>query len=69
MKTSFNLMDWNFNFDDEMVEINCFNGIFNFLAFLFQNIQQFVFHEKQSTILHNNIEHFPTMLPMLLVTS
>ena len=30
-------MDWNFKCDNEMVEINCFYGLFNFFAFFSQN--------------------------------
>ena len=41
-------MDRNFKFDDEMVEINCFNGRFSFLTFFSQNMS--FFHEKQSTV-------------------
>ena len=37
VKTSFNLMVWNFIFDDGMGEINCLNGLFNLFAFRFQN--------------------------------
>ena len=30
-------MDRNFKFDVEIKEINCFNGLFHFFAFNFQN--------------------------------
>ena len=30
-------MDMNFKFDDEIKEINCFNGLFHLFAFNFQD--------------------------------
>ena len=42
-------MDWSlkFNFDDEMGKINCFNGLFNFFAFHFQNSSAFMKKKKK----------------------
>ena len=35
-------MDWNFEFDDQIREINCFNAFFNLFAFHFQNSSVFM---------------------------
>ena len=35
-------MDWSFKFDDEIREINCFNGLFNLFPFHFQNSYVFM---------------------------
>ena len=35
-------MNWNFKFDDEIREINCFNGLFNLFALYFQNRSVFM---------------------------
>ena len=43
-----NLMDWKFKFDDEMSEINCFNGLFNIFAF----------HLQSSSVFMKNNWHF-----------
>ena len=43
-------MDWNFKFDDEIREINCFNGLFHLFASIVRIV---LFSWKAISILHS----------------
>ena len=45
-------MDKNFKFDEELKEINCFNGLFHLFAFNFQNSPSLI---KKSTFEFTNV--------------
>ena len=44
-------MDWNFKFDDEIREINCFNGLFNLFAFHFSEKSVFMKNNGPTAII------------------